>query len=103
MIKEGELDNIRLISNVLGSLPGLVFHAPLCDFLIGNAQIGGFFVELHSVRQDLAISALVSTKNALRSNICRLENTYATLMSPTWHSASENVYPLIYPTQAYQC
>lgn len=77
--------DVRLLVGKLGSLvtgiedpqtPIRPLHASFYDFLTDKTRSDEFFVEVSSVRNDLAIASLRVMKEGLRFNICSLESSY---------------------------
>ena len=77
--------DVKLLVGKLGSLltgiedpqtPIRPLHASFYDFLTDKSRSDEFFVEVLSVRSDLAFASLRVMKEGLRFNICSLESSY---------------------------
>ena len=51
-------------------------HISFYDFLTDELRSGRFFIDMSSVKRDVAFASLRVMKNALRFNICSLESSY---------------------------
>lgn len=81
--------------------PVRLFHTSFRDFLTDRTRSGEFFVDLHDVHQDLAISTLASMKHGLRFNLCGLESSY--LRNSDLSDLTERIREHISPHLSYSC
>ena len=58
------------------SVPIRPLHASFTDFLTDRDRSGDYFVEVHSIHNDLAFASLGIMKDKLEFNICNLPSSY---------------------------